>query len=204
MDSHEFLWSSFGLVWTALWGLSPSHAPPFLISMTLSTEGWTSKAFTDHTETPYTNLEGYCLRKTASNIIFKYVWKRVFCGLTRWLHVTFQDLLCLCIACGCVSNSIPVLLLITFCALSLIEEELVCSWYWFAVCFRISSLHACPPSMCSVGFEKPSAIQQRSIRPITSGRDVIAQWVFNMFSASIVNKLSRGYPCCRKKKHRER
>ncbi|CAF3182799.1 unnamed protein product, partial [Rotaria sp. Silwood2] len=27
----------------------------------------------------------------------------------------------------------------------------------------------------SYGFEKPSAIQQRSIRPIVKGRDVIAQ-----------------------------
>lgn len=34
----------------------------------------------------------------------------------------------------------------------------------------------------SYGFEKPSAIQQRAIKPIVKGRDVIAQLVVNTFS----------------------
>ena len=48
---------------------------------------------------------------------------------------------------------------------------------------RVPSLHSLPPppnlaelsAPLHAGFEKPSAIQQRAILPITSGRDVIAQ-----------------------------
>lgn len=39
---------------------------------------------------------------------------------------------------------------------------------------EVSSLIDCYSNLF-VGFEKPSAIQQRAIRPITKGRDVIAQ-----------------------------
>ena len=37
-----------------------------------------------------------------------------------------------------------------------------------------------------LGFEKPSAIQQRSVKPIVKGRDVIAQYVDTI----IYNKLT--------------
>ena len=43
-----------------------------------------------------------------------------------------------------------------------------------AIRFSVANLNPCSLP-CRAGFEKPSAIQQRAILPITSGRDVIAQ-----------------------------
>ena len=42
----------------------------------------------------------------------------------------------------------------------------------YVVCVYVSGY---PTSMYAVGFEKPSAIQQRAIKAIMGGRDVIAQ-----------------------------
>ena len=43
------------------------------------------------------------------------------------------------------------------------------------ICHHNLKFSAFPKSFCILGFEKPSAIQQRAIRPIVKGRDVIAQ-----------------------------
>lgn len=50
------------------------------------------------------------------------------------------------------------------------------------------------------GFERPSAIQQRAIMPIITGRDVIAQAQSGTgktatFSISILQRVSRGFRC---------
>lgn len=64
----------------------------------------------------------------------------------------------------------------TFDALGLKEDLLrgIYAYGWF-----ISALLPCPRKalrQCArTGFEKPSAIQQRAILPVTKGRDVIAQ-----------------------------
>ena len=67
----------------------------------------------------------------------------------------------------------------TFDQMSL-KEDLLRGIYAYGTCARgpvcnvCGSWHYCCLCVCA-GFERPSAIQQRSIQPIISGRDVIAQ-----------------------------
>jgi ATP-dependent RNA helicase len=53
-----------------------------------------------------------------------------------------------------------------------LREELLRGIYSYGECFDSSVYSSC---FIISGFEKPSAIQQRSIKPIIKGRDVIAQ-----------------------------